>query len=1218
MADETNKEIATLRKRIQELQNDLIHSELVHRSAEYKLQNALTNISLLAITIDHEGYITFCNKAFLKATNLKKEKVLLHKWSEILLSKDEVDEDLQYILNTNQPIKINRKFITKNGAVRNISFNILLRNQDEGKIYGSTLIGEDITERQEMIAALSETNDQLQDLFDNANDYVLVFNTNGELQFVNKAWKESLKYKFDDIHSLNLKNILHPDYIDSTFAHLENILNGKPDETFETVFRTSTGVNINVIGSVNVRHEKGKPSVFRGIFHDNTARLQAEQAQNLYYKISTLAINSNNLETLLGNIHQELRNMFAVNNFQVGLYDKEENSLFFPYYVDESVGTKPVKHKRRIGKWLTEFSLFSDKPTLLYEEDIIQLEKEGEIEIKDMPPKIWLGVPLKLENRTIGVICVKSHSDRNKYQKQHLDLLDFISGQIALVIERKRNEEKIIEQTARLNAIIESSSHIIWSINRDRGLTSFNKNYQRAIFQKYGVYPELDKGLERNEINPHKVMILGEERLRGMIDEKYQLAFNGIPQHFETVDKTKTGQVLWRETYLNPIFLPDGRIVELSGISHDITEKKQTELAIHESEEKFRNIFESFQDIYYRTDLHGIITMISPSGCEQSGYDEDEIIGKHISKFYEFPQKVSSAIRELLKDKKVKNFEANLMLKDGTVIQCISNMRLIYNAQGDIIAVDGVARDITYLKIASQELLRAKEIAEKSLRVKESFLANMSHEIRTPMNGIIGMIDLLNDTPLNHHQKVYIQTIKRSSETLMHILNDILDLSKIEAGKMQLRLSTVLFETVVEKLHALFYQQAFSKQIEFSFEVDNKIPKYLLADETRLLQILANLTSNAIKFTEKGHVKIKATLLKSAKKKHHIKVEITDSGIGIPADKLNMLFEYFSQVDTTVTKTYSGTGLGLAISKELAQLMHGKIGVETEAGVGSTFWFTFEAEEDKQVPLTAPSEATAWDENIKLEAKILLVDDNNVNLFIAEKILEKAGCKVITAVNGEDAVTKADVHRDFDLILMDIQMPVMDGISATKAIKIILKEKTPPIIAMTAYAMKEDQEKFINSGLSDYISKPISADLLLKKIQSWLLKNQRSETPINLNETPTELKVINKDIALNLLNLTDIDTIIQIYTELEIELKESLLDCMAYYAKGQLGEIRKILHTLKGSSGTLGVSKVENKVKEIEHNLKQNIYFELEIELKTLEVYAEEFYNSYRNFLTRL
>ena len=1210
MEKQHSKELEQLQKKIAELENNLLHSEFIHRSAEEKLQNALKNISLLAITLDREGYITFCNTAFLKTTNLTKSQVLNHKWSEILLPKDGEDEDLQQILNTNKPLKINRKFITKDGHFRNVNFNILIRNKDEDKIYGSTLIGEDVTERQEMISALRESNDQLQDLFENANDYIIIFKTDGEIEFVNQAWNKALQYDLSTLHNLNLKNILHPDHVNSTFEHLNNILKGKPDDKFETVFRTSTGKKINVIGSVNVRREKGKPTVFRGIFHDNTEHLHAEQAQNLYYKISTLAINSNNLETLLANIHQELRNMIAVNNFQVGLYDKEENSLYFPYYVDESVGPDPVKHKRKIGKWLTEFSLFSDKPTLLYEEDILLLDKEGTIEIKGVAPKIWLGVPLKLENRTIGVICVKSHSDRNKYQKQHLELLDFISGQIALVIERKRNEEKIVEQTARLNSIFESSSHLIWSINRQRGLTSFNKNYARAIFHKYGTYPEIDKG-----ISPPQVMILSDENSNETINEKYQLAFNGIPQHFETLETTKDKKEIWREVYLNPIFLPDGRIEEVSGISHDITEKKQSELVIHESEEKFRNIFESFQDIYYRTNLHGIITMMSPSGFEQSGYTENEIIGKHISHFYEYPKKVSFVIRELLKTHKVKNFEANLVLKDGTVIQCISNMRLIYNTKGKIIAVDGVARDITYLKKASEELFHAKEIAEKSLKVKESFLANMSHEIRTPMNGIIGMIDLLNDTPLNQHQKVYVQTVKRSSETLMNILNDILDLSKIEAGKMHMKLTSIELESVIEKLHALFYQQAFSKHIDFTYEIEANVPKYIMADETRLLQIMANLTSNAIKFTEEGHVKIHASVVSSLKKNKVFKVAISDTGIGIPKDKLNMLFEDFSQVDTTSTKTYSGTGLGLAISKELTKLMNGQIGVETNFGHGSTFWFTFEASESTKSNEVAIK--PIWDQNIRFDAQVLLVDDNQVNLFVAERILEKAGCTVTTATNGEEAIKKAK-DKNFDLILMDIQMPKMDGITATKAIKELLKKKTPPIIAMTAYAMKEDQEKFINSGMNDYISKPISADNLLIKIQEWLVKKKPAIQKKTKVTEPTKTSIINKDIVNNLLQLADRESIISIYGDFETELRESLIECADFYSKGEMSEIQKILHTLKGSAGTLGVSKVENKVKEIEQNLKQNIYFEVESELKTLGAYAKEFYKSYKDFLIKL
>jgi CheY-like chemotaxis protein/HPt (histidine-containing phosphotransfer) domain-containing protein len=430
-----------------------------------------------------------------------------------------------------------------------------------------------------------------------------------------------------------------------------------------------------------------------------------------------------------------------------------------------------------------------------------------------------------------------------------------------------------------------------------------------------------------------------------------------------------------------------------------------------------------------------------------------------------------------------------------------------------------------------------------------------------------------------------------------------------------MKLTSIELESVIEKLHALFYQQAFSKQIDFTYEIDTNVPPYILADETRLLQIMANLTSNAIKFTEQGHVKIHASVVSSHKKTKVIKVSIVDTGIGIPKDKLNMLFEDFSQVDTTSTKTYSGTGLGLAISKELTKLMNGQIGVDTHFGEGSTFWFTFETTESKKSNSTEGNKPV-WDDSIRFNAEILLVDDNQVNLFVAQRILEKSGCTVITATNGEEAIKKAQ-DKAFDLILMDIQMPKMDGITATKAIKELLKANTPPIIAMTAYAMKEDQEKFINSGMNDYISKPISADNLLIKIQEWLHKKKttgKKTEPIQ----KTVNQVINKEIVSNLLKLADKESIVQIYGEFETELKESLNECTSFYAKEEWIEIQKILHTLKGSAGTLGVSKVENKVREIEQNLKQNIYFEVESDLKTLGAYAKEFYKSYKDFLNKL
>jgi PAS domain S-box-containing protein len=1167
------------------------------------LQEAFEKINLLVMTIDQDGLIVFTNEAFLEVIGWERQRVIGENWKYFLESdKDKTKEEHIYTLIKKQGFidQLKRKFLSKEGDSRTIKFNVVIHHPISDNQHLTTLIGEDITDKKKVIRALKDSNDQLQDLFENANDLIQVFDLDGKIQFVNRAWKESLQYTDEEILKLNFRDIISKDHVTVTLEHLNNILEGKKDDKFETVFTSKNGRNIQVICSVNVRYEKEKPVSFRGIFHDNTEHMRAERAQNLYYKISTLAINSDKLDSLLDNIHKELRTLIAVNNFHVALYDRDHNYLNFPYYVDENIGPKPISMKRIVGKGLTEYSLFNEGPTFLYEEDIKKLSDEGKIELLGPIPKIWLGVPLRLEGRTIGVICVKSHSDRNKYKRRHVELLDFISGQIALVIERKRNEEKIIDQTARLNAIFESSSHLIWSVNRRRGLTSFNQNYANAIFRKYQKYPSIYEEGEAKEI-----LVLSDSEFHASIDKKYKDAFNGEAQHFEACNTNQNGDVFWRETFLNPIFLPDGRIDEVSGISHDITEKKQWEFTIQESEEKFRNIFESFQDIYYRTDLMGNITMISPSGCELSGYTQEEIIGKHISDFFTTDKHQVNLIREVLKTGRVKNYETKVSIKGGEALQCISNIRLIYNNEGKPIGVDGVARDITYLKKASEDLRHAKEIAEKSLKVKENFLANMSHEIRTPMNGVIGMIDLLNDTPLLEEQRKYVQTIKKSSETLLNILNDILDLSKIEAGKMQLRLAPISIEQTIEKLHALFHQQAILKNIELLYSIDSNVPKAILADETRLLQILSNLTSNAIKFTEFGSVRIQVSLMSKQDLVNKIRVNIIDTGIGIPEDKLNILFGYFNQVDNSSSKSYGGTGLGLAISKELSKLMNGEIGVQTQANVGSTFWFTFEANESKRLIETKaePTALIALEKPIKDFPKILLVDDNAINLFVASEILRKAGCEIDTAGNGLDAIQKVK-ETPYRIVLMDIQMPQMDGIEATAEIRKLNLAVTPPIIAMTAYSMKEDKERFLVNGMDDYIAKPIKAEMLIAKVKYWLHHNvieeiSAKEVLVDKIEAPADT-IIDFDTYTKLENLSGSEILDQIYKEFENESLEQIVDCKKYLSMGDIHNILNKLHTLKGVSGTLGAIELEALSRAIETKLKFGYYPELGTELEQL------------------
>ncbi|MGD1840561.1 MAG: PAS domain S-box protein [Thermonemataceae bacterium] len=771
------------------------------------------------------------------------------------------------------------------------------------------------------------------------------------------------------------------------------------------------------------------------------------------------------------------------------------------------------------------------------------------------------------------------------------------------ITERVRMEGELLSQSARLKAIFESDSHIMWTVNRQRQFTSFNKNYIKTLQVQYGITPTLYERSDRLK------QALKDEKKDTFWKKHFKKAFAGEVQHFEIKVSDINGNPLWRDVYLNPIFSVEGAINEVSAIAHDITEKKLSEFALKESEEKFRSIFESFQDIYYRSDLKGYITMISPSIQELGGYTPKEMIGKRVLDFYatKDPKRNTArqAVRELFRKGRIKNFEMGLRCKDGTVVQSLSNIRLIYDEIGFPIAIEGVIRDITELKKASEEAIKAKELAERSLKVKESFLANMSHEIRTPMNGVIGMIDLLGDTQLNTKQQDYVQTIKKSSETLMHILNDILDLSKIEAGKMILHKKSIAVKSLVDKVYHLFLPQANSKQNELTYSVDERIPPYIWADETRLLQVMTNLLSNAIKFTEKGKVTVALTLLTPTvdfSLPFYIKATIQDTGVVSASEDLEKLFSKFSQLDHSSTKAFSGTGLGLAISKQLTELMEGDIGVTSSPKEGSTFWFTFKTRASTQLVSDleqAEEKSITQLSFIEKTPHILVVDDNAINRKVAAEILTQVGSQVVVAQSGQEAIEKVQ-QSHYDIILMDIQMPDMDGIVTTQHIKALNLPTTPPIIAMTAYSMNEDEARFLAQGLDGYIAKPIKATALVEKVKSVLGLQTSPRATITLPDTDN-FPLLDREVVQQLSKYGGITFVRESLVEFVTEATQQLARCRQYSKQQDYEAIRKELHTLKGNAGTLGVAQLAQQATLLEKSLKSQVPQNLNQQLIGLE-----------------
>lgn len=388
---------------------------------------------------------------------------------------------------------------------------------------------------------------------------------------------------------------------------------------------------------------------------------------------------------------------------------------------------------------------------------------------------------------------------------------------------------------------------------------------------------------------------------------------------------------------------------------------------------------------------------------------------------------------------------------------------------------------------------KAQQRAEHSEQIKKEFLANMSHEIRTPMNAIIGMTNLVLDSPLEEKQKKYLNGVKKSSENLLHIINDILDFSKVEAGKMELETIDFSIRELAEQVVAIFKQKAADKGIEIFSTVSADVPEASVGDPMRLNQVLMNLAGNAIKFTEKGSVQIEINSVSNDENSNLLKFSVIDTGIGIPADKINSVFNSFSQAHSSDSRKFGGTGLGLSISKQLVELMGGKILIESEVGLGSKFSFLVSLPKGSVENIRSQTVKNTVDGNCLNGLRILIADDNEDNRIVCRDTLEsKSKVEIAEAVNGAEVLEKL-IQQDFDIILMDVQMPVMDGLEATKKIRNEFDEpkRRIPIIALTASVIRSDIDKCRAVGMDDYVPKPFSEEELFRTISKLTGKELR-------------------------------------------------------------------------------------------------------------------------------
>lgn len=541
------------------------------------------------------------------------------------------------------------------------------------------------------------------------------------------------------------------------------------------------------------------------------------------------------------------------------------------------------------------------------------------------------------------------------------------------------------------------------------------------------------------------------------------------------------------------------RIQELQAMLHSckLSQPGNQDSALRElaaSEERFALAVRGTNDGIWDWDIRTNEVFFSPRWKSMIGFGEDELENK----FSTFEQllhpddhhRVLAVLNDYLSGKSPRySVEFRFRHKDGTWRWILARGRALRDENGKPYRMAGSHTDVTERKHDEEELRHARQAAEAANSAKSVFLANMSHEIRTPMNGIIGMGELLLGTNLDDTQRQYLEMLKQSADSLLELLNDVLDFSKIEAGKMELDSHEFDLNAIVTETVRAMSVRAYQKRLVLLHHISPEVPARLIGDDGRLRQILINLIGNAIKFTHKGGVTIEVNVESETADLIMLHFKINDTGIGIAGDMHERIFEAFTQAEASTTRRYGGTGLGLAICRDLVELMHGRIWVESQPEVGSTFHFTIACGRTSGISIKPKTPRTEPVVTATASMKLLVVEDGHVNQLVSARMLEKRGHLVTLASSGEEAIEFFN-SSPFDAILMDVQMPGMNGLEATARIRQI--EQTTgghvPIIAMTANAMKGDRELCIAAGMDDYISKPLRSVELFRTVEQFTRK----------------------------------------------------------------------------------------------------------------------------------
>jgi PAS domain S-box-containing protein len=1051
---------------------------------------------------DTEGRYLGCNAEFSKIMGVESEdivgKTVFDVWPGDL-SHTYHRQDMELLQNpAHQAYEY--KVRTNKGETLDVVYHKNVFMDEKGHIGGIIGTFLDITERKQAEDVLRESEERFRSFVENANDIVFSLTPTGIFSYVSPTWTEKLGHDVSETIGRSFEHFVHPDDIAQCHAFLKLVMTTGEKQSgveYRVRLKNNTWRWYTANGSL-LRGKDEKGFSFIGIGRDITERKRVEEELLNSEKRFRLLFDAVPIGFIMtdynGNILQFNQTIQSITGYSakdarcLNVADSYVNPRDRGHVLNAlrdlgSIRDLEVDLKRKDGTHYTALLNINltdqaGQQVLLTSLQDITERKQTEQELE----QLYNTLEERIEQRTAEL----------------LEANDLLEQEIA---EHQRAEEALKESEERYRRISDAITDYIYTVIIKDG---------RVMKTIHGLGCESVTGYTADEFAASPLLWIG------MVPQEDRALIKGHARNVLAGKTTsaiehrivrKDGSVCWVRNTPVPRHDPQGIIVSCDGLIQDITEKKLALEALKRAYHYTRNLVEANLDPLVTIGPDGTITDVNSATETITGLSREKLIGTDFSNYFTEPEMARAAYQKGFRVGLARDCELELKHVDGHVTPVLYNTSVFRAESGQVIGIIAVARDISRLKQVEEELrahrgqlevlvhqrtaqlMVARDQAEAASKAKSAFLANMSHEIRTPMNGIIGMTELFRTTRLSKEQLEWLDSIDISTNNLLTIINDVLDLSKIEAGKVDLESIDFNLPNCISEVLKSQKQNIKARGLTAVKHIDREIPTVLMGDPLRLKQVLLNLISNAAKFTKTGGITISARIQERSATSTTIRFSVADTGIGMKPETADRIFLPFCQADSSTTRKYGGTGLGLAICMNLVELMGGRIWAESIEGRGSTFFFEIPfATPDRKARATVTPQRhppAPVDDGLR-PLYLLLADDNDMNRMATSLLLKRRGHTVDCAENGRQAVNMSADNR-YDAILMDVQMPEMDGIEATR----IVREREQvsgihtPTIALTANAITGDRERLIHAGFDGYVSKPVTIDALITELGKW-------------------------------------------------------------------------------------------------------------------------------------